>query len=657
MSEFSVKFLEQNSVNTNIESLWSEFKDKIISSISKFIPTRNVRPKDTPWINRELIRLIRKQKKLFTAQRSSAYESRASKHYRAFKGVVQRKIRQAHWKYVSDIILPEITCENDRNSDPPSKRFWQYIKHCKQDKQGIAPLKHEGLLTNDPKAKANILNKQFQSVFSQSAPPPLKLLCHQTLNKNSFNDMLPFNITCEGVLKLLKGLKPHKAAGPDNLKPLVLKEIAAEITPSLTLIFQASLHQGKLPSDWKNANVTPVYKKGERYKASNYRPISLTCVCCKLLEHIIAKQILNHLDSNDILYKYQHGFRAKLSCETQLVEFSSDLVKAVQDGKQCDLVVMDFSKAFDKVCHTRLLLKLQNYKLNAQVCNWVASFLSCRSQSVIVEGESSDTIPVTSGVPQGSVLGPILFLIYINDLPDYTRHSQVRLFADDTIVYITFENSKPGCHLLQEDLRGLEKWEQDWSMSFHPEKCNVIRFSKKREKINHNYTLHGQTLLAVDSTKYLGLHFSDDLTWNTHIGKICAKANKTLGFLKRNLKIDSISVKSTAYKSMVRPLLEYSSTVWHPHQASLTSKLEGVQNRAARWVKRQYDREASVSKMKQDLNWPLLETRRQQSRIVLLYKIVNGLVLCPKTYFTVKLSYFIRKFSKSHRMNNHFKVR
>ena len=170
-------------------------------------------------------------------------------------------------------------------------------------------------------------------------------------------------------------------------------------------------------------------------------------------------------------------------------------------------------------------------------------------------------------------------------------------------------------------------------MLFHPDKCNVISFSKKRTKIKYDYTLHGQTLLAVDSTKYLGLNFSEDLTWNAHIGKICAKANRMLGFLKRNLKIENQNVKSVAYKSMVRPLLEYSSTVWHPHQANLTSQIESVQNRAARWVTRQYDRESSVTAMKSKLEWPSLNLRRQQARIILLYKIVNGLVLCPTSYF------------------------
>ena len=203
-------------------------------------------------------------------------------------------------------------------------------------------------------------------------------------------------------------------------------------------------------------NVTPVFKKGGKYMQVNYRPVTLTSILCKQMEHILSSQIMRHLNKNKLLYSKQHGFRAEVSCETQLIEHTSDVLKIVQERKQCDTVVMDFSKAFDKVSRDRLLYKLDRAGIDKNTRNWIRSFLSGRIQRVIIDGEESGAVPVTSGVPQGTVLGPILVLVYINDMPQYTKHSQIRLFADDTIVFLTI-TAVDDCQKLYDDLKRLEK--------------------------------------------------------------------------------------------------------------------------------------------------------------------------------------------------------
>ena len=215
--------------------------------------------------------------------------------------------------------------------------------------------------------------------------------------------MPDIQITTPGVEKLLSSLKPHKAAGPDNIKPLVLKELAEVTAPILQHIFQRSLDTGVVPQDWRDANITPIFKKGSRFLASNYRPVSLTCICSKLMEHIIVSHVMQHLESTGSLSDRQHGFRSKRSCETQLVDFVQQLTKHIDQGGQVDAVIMDFSKAFDKVSHIRLLHKLDKMGIRGKPLNWVKQFLTDRRQRVVVDGETSDTVPVTSGVPQGSV--------------------------------------------------------------------------------------------------------------------------------------------------------------------------------------------------------------------------------------------------------------
>lgn len=412
--------------------------------------------------------------------------------------------------------------------------------------------------------------------------------------------------------------------GPDLIHPRVLKQLARVVAPILTVIFNKSLHSAEVPEDWKKANVAPIFKKGERYNAENYRPISLTCIASKIMEHILTKHIMKHLESNNILYKLQHGFRAKRSTETQLLTFVHDLYKNLHNNMQTDVIIMDFAKAFDKVPHKNLIHKLKEYGIGGYINQWIESFLHQRQQRVVCEGEMSSWTPVTSGVPQGSVVGPILFLVYINDLPAKLQ-SKVRLFADDTIIYMSVTNESDAV-TLQKDLKLLEEWEAKSHMSFHPDKCNVLRVTRCRKPLVYDYVLHNQPLEGKDAVKYLGVTVHHKLSWNEHICNIVKKANSSIGFLRRNLQIHQKHIKSNAYKTLVRPQIEYASTVWDPFTQENQNKIEMVQRRAARFVCNNYSREASVTAMLDELGWCSLKQRRTDQRLIMLYKIVNNLI-------------------------------
>jgi len=266
-----------------------------------------------------------------------------------------------------------------------------------------------------------------------------------------------------------------------------------------------------------------------------------------------------------------------------------DLLRNLENRKQIELILLDFSKAFDKVNHSKLLYKLNLYGVKGKNVDWIKGFLSNRYQQVVIYGEKSTSIPVTSGVPQGSVLGPILFLVYINDLPGHTKCT-TRLFADDTAVYLSFQNISDH-RTLQDELNSLEWWEQTWDMAFNPDKCQVIQITHAREPIPTSYTLHGQLLEIVDQAKYLGVDFSSKLSWGPHINHITNKANRTLGYIRHNIKTKNQKIREAAYKTLVRPQLEYASSVWSPHHKDKIHKIETIQCRAARWTINNNDRQ------------------------------------------------------------------
>ena len=600
--------------NMSTNELWLEIKESLLNKMDEHIPHKMTSTRfSLPWVTQHIRRMIRKKQRAYNKARNS-HSHHDWKQFRDLRKAVQKEIRSSYWKYVTDIVCPTL--------ETKPKTFWSFIKNLKRDQSGVSPLKENGTIHSDSKTKAEILNRQFESVFSNED------LSNIPSKGDSPHSSMPcITITTPGVTKILKNLKIHKASGPDEIPARILKETADIIAPAITALYNKSLNTGDIPSDWLKADIVALFKKGHRYLASNYRPVSLTSIACKAMEHILVSNIMQHLEEKGVLADAQHGFRRKRSTETQLLITSHDFIKALDQGKQIDAIIMDFAKAFDKVPHERLLHKCQYYGIRGNTLKWIRSFLTGRTQRVLLDGTSSESRPVRSGVPQGTVLGPILFLVFINDLPDYVD-SKVRLFADDCVIYREINNPQDSSKL-QEDLSNLGHWEKEWQMSFHPDKCEVLHVSKKKKAVQQDYILHGKTLGKTNNPKYLGVTMTNTMQWNTHINTTAKKANQTLGFIKRNLKCCPKKTKETAYKMLVRPKLEYCSSVWDPYQQTQTQKLEKVQRRAARFVQNNYSREASVTNMMTDLKWQPLQHRRTADRLIILYKITHYLVAIP----------------------------
>lgn len=333
--------------------------------------------------------------------------------------------------------------------------------------------------------------------------------------------------------------------------------------------------------------------------------------------------MLNHLEKHNTLTNLNHGFRSGYSCTTQLLVTTEDLINNYDKNIQIDMAILDFSKAFDTVPHNKLLNKLESYGINGNINKWLTEFLTNRNMRVVVEGEHSKYVHVESGVPQGTVLGPLLFLCHINDLPNSVK-SQVRLFADDCLLYRQIKTANDH-QILQEDLAKLESWADTWGMKFNAKKCYIMSI---KQKSSFFYQLDKHILEKVNTNPYLGLTISDDLKWSSHINKIANKASCTLGFLRRNLRQCPQECKKLAYLAMVRSVLEYGSVIWDPYTNKDIDRLESIQKRAARFIKHDYrSREKGcVTRMLEDLKLEPLQERRKHQRLVMFYRVVEGLV-------------------------------
>ena len=489
-----------------------------------------------PWIDSSVRRLVGGRGGLcFRARGSSGPD--VGSHYKRFRAHVQKVIGDACWKHISNIFSFEM--ESPGPSGPrkneKAKKFWSFVKSLKGGAFGVGALGEGGVLKTDTLDEAGICNGQFRSAFTRESGGEIP-----SKGTGPFTPMGEITVDPNGVFKLLNNLKIHKAPGPDGLSARVLKECSSEIAPILALICDGTLAQGTVPDGWRQANVAPIFKKGEKYDAAGCGPVSLACICCKTLEHIIVSNINKHLAFESILADCRHGFRGRGSCGARLVRFFRDLVGGLdralsRSHRQTDVIVVGFAGAFDKVPHRRLLCRLGCCGIRGSARGWIASWLSGRFRRVVLDGQASGPVPILSSVPQGSVLGPVLFLIFINDLPEGIG-SPVRLFADGCVLCGSI-GSPAGCRVLQGDLSGLARWEAGWRVGFNVAGCHSMRVTRHPpdKHIQFEYTLRRRGLERVQSAKCLGITISDDLDWGQHISEVSSGAAGALGFLRRGL--------------------------------------------------------------------------------------------------------------------------
>ena len=481
-------------------------------------------------------------------------------------------------------------------------------------------LRPDGTLSESTSEKCEIFNKFFASVFTEEGDGELP-----DFDKTPDTILENIIITEHQMYTSLKSLKTSKSPGPDEIHPRILKELANELSYPLTLLFNKTLEKGKIPAEWKIAQVRPIFKKGSKVSAGNYRPVSLTSVVCKVFEGFIRDAMYTHFVTNNLLSDKQFGFCKGRSCITQLLVTLHDWMCDLDNNTPVDVMYLDFKKAFDSVPHKRLIHKIKGYGVHGNVLNWVRDFLTERTQYVSLDGEESEPVAVTSGVPQGSVLGPTLFIYYINDLPDVVN-TLLKIFADDTKSYSKLK-SIADKYLLQTSCDNLVEWSIHWLLGFNCDKCNVLHLGKNNPK--YEYTIKDfkeqdkiTTMSETFCEKDLGVHIDPDLNFESHIKIVTKKARSLSGMIMRTFVNKSPDVFIPLFKALIRPVVEYGNPVWCPYLRKNIDEIEKIQRNYTRNIigmkKLDYGERLKTLKL------PSLEYRRVRGDMIEVYKILTN---------------------------------
>ena len=591
--------------------------DKLLNVARQFIPNHmaTIRPKDKPFYNNTL----RKQKRQVMRAFYKAKATKEAAHWDRYKSLNTQycndldEAKRNHIKTLTNSL--HIT----NNLGP--RKWWKIVKQV----LGFGPdtdipciTGSNGEIISDNLGKAEAFNAFFLSHSniddSNAALPNEPINCEFNIDS--------VIVTTKEVEDLLSSIDISKSIGPDGVHPRILKECAVVIAPSLTKLFNMSLTKGVFPKQWKVANVTPVHKKDAKSLTNNYRPISLLSIVGKVLEKIVFKRVFNYFRDNFLLSVFQSGFTPGDSTVNQLVNLYHILCEALDKKKEVRIVFCDISKAFDRVWHKGLIYKLECMGIRGILLKWFISYLDDRYQRVVIKGQKSSLGKIKAGVPQGSVLGPLLFLVYINDITNVVNN-QIRLFADDTTLFITVDDPHEAALSMNIDLENINNWATKWLVNFNAQKTKSMLVSRKLETVNPPLFFNNVQIDEVESHRHLGILLNNKLSWHQHTDNIVTQARKRLDILHRmRYKLDRKALE-TLYFAFVRPLLEYGDVVWSDCDDYCIENIEKVEIDAARIVCGAI-RRTPKRIVYNEVNWTPITERYKQHKLILFKKMISN---------------------------------
>ena len=582
-----------------VDETWSYIKEKLDEIVAQHVPMKKAKYNNEPkWLDAEMRKMIVQKRDAWKKWKRTGRASDKAVYTQTEKRC-KRMIRNKKNAYERNIV-------NNRNTNP--KLYYSYVNSAKKNRSHFGPLKNDsGEFVIDPMEQAETMNGFYSSVFTRSNGEP----------RNAF--LCDIEVTEERVKSAIDGMRENAASGPDEIPPILLKMLRDEIAVPLTILFQKSIDAGQIPDDWRKANVVPIYKKGSKAEPGNYRLVCLTSVTGKLLERLMKNDIDAHIENNDLIRDSQHGFCRGRSTQTNLVEFLNVTTKWHDEGKCYDVFYLDFSKAFDVVCHKRLLVKLEAIGIGGKVLKWIEDWLARRIQRVVINGNFSDWIAVISSVIQGSVLGGIFFDIFIDDIDEAIIEALIKKFADDTKLAKVIRNIADA-QQMQENLDQICEWAERWQMCFNVKKCKVMHFG--RQNIRYRYTMNESEIEKVNEEKDLGVWIEDDMRSSKQCRVAAQNANWALGQLSRAFHYRKASSIVPLYKTFVRPKLEHAVAAWSPWLEGDKETIEKVQRRLVKMIS---DKRGDTYKERlTSIGLTSLTERRSRGDIIETFRTING---------------------------------
>jgi len=598
----------------NVETQFGNFCKDLGEVVQLNSPMKRIGNSNFPcWYGRDLQRLVILKKIAHKKYKTTlnAY------HYAQFKSL------RTQCKNLASLRHKEYICHIESSIPKNIKSFWSYANGLRMGSSVPHEMHYADQKSADPKEMCELISKFFSSVYKSTSSPSGLFLhsCHSNISN--------VVVSVEEVAGKLSSLDVYKGPGPDGIPPCVLRHCHRELAPILASAFNLLLLKGTFPENWKLGYVVPIHKSGATNSATNYRPVVLQSVMAKVFESLVLDRLCFNFRS--YISPNQHGFLSGRSTVTNLVLFQQYVMDAFSNNHQVDCLQLDFSKAFDRVSHSILLNKLEALGVGGSLLQWIESYLTGRTLMVKFASSFSRPFAVTSGVPQGSHLGPLLFNIYVNDITKLIK-SEHLLFADDMKLFFKITCPRD-CVILQTSLSAVYRWCKENSMDLNVSKSCVITFSRIKQPLVLDYRVGGASLPRSEVVKDLGVTFATSLNPSLHVMNTCAQANRMLGFIVRSTKdMNSVSSLLTLYKALVRPKLEYASVVWSPYQIILIEKLEAVQRRFLRLVGVRLGLgylQAPVKQLEGFLGLQPLSVRRTYLDACFLKRVVQGDIDCP----------------------------
>lgn len=554
------------------EQAVSIFYEKIYEIIKLYTPSHKPKNCKFPsWFSRSLVHVFKNKSRAWTKWKKYGNNS----DYELFS------IYRANFKKEAELCFKKYINAVEDSVSTNVKAFWSYVSSRTSSNSVPATVFYRQQTSYDPYTTCNLFSQFFHSVY-ESSSFDLKTWVPPPASPNNDINLSSLYFSQHKIQSGLKLLDASKGPGPDGIPPIFLKNTCKTLSLPLFIIYNKCLSHGVFPDVWKRANIVPIHKSGPKSDVTTYRPISLLSTLSKLFEKLVHNEIYPVL--RRVILDEQHGFVRNRSCVSNLLIFSSHLFESIDNGQQIDVVYTDFQKAFDKVDHKLLLNKIAFNGIRGDLLRWFVSYITNRSQKVVINGYESNAINVTSGVPQGSILGPLLFILFINDVKHCFKHSQFLLYADDLKIYKKI-NNHTDCIEFQSDLDCFFDYCSYNKLYLSYSKCHSITFTKKQIVTNFNYSLGSTTLSKVTSLRDLGVHLDSKLHLDVHVDNIVNKAYQMFGFVMRaSREFRRPSTYLHLYKSIIRPQLEYAVPIWNPYYKKYSEMIEVVQRKYLRAV-------------------------------------------------------------------------